>query len=139
MYLIKCIVNGFYSHLNSEITLDENKSNIIVGTNGSGKSLFFECVYNVIESLNNKQINIYENLNNVISNEPYIKIEIDFNDEEKKIFNMILFLMCIHSNFYCKYNEKHYNEIYKYINNNNIFEKGIDLIYTKKIIIITHL
>ena len=85
MYITKYKVNGFYSHLNSEIILDTNKSNIVVGTNGYGKSLFFECVYNIIESLNNKQINIYENLNNVISNEPYIKIEIDFNDEEKNI------------------------------------------------------
>lgn len=90
MHIKKVTINDIYSFHNFEIELD-NLQNIIVGTNGCGKTNFLEIIDNVIMSLDNKNKDPFEN----ITSNGKVIILIKFNDEEIKFLKAIYIFSCL--------------------------------------------
>lgn len=125
MHIEKIHIKGFYSHNNTEIKLDKT-TNIIVGTNGSGKSLFFECVEGVFENLLNKNTDLENNCSS--KQDSLIEITIKFSEDEINVFNAIMFMLIIKRINYC--NTKYYVDICKKINEYKLLNEGLVINYS---------
>ena len=98
MHVTNFVINDFGPFKDFNINLSE-KENIIVGSNGSGKSLFINLLRYVIMSENDKINNFSKK-----TKESYIKLELKFDKEQiylslqiNFIGNQTLMLMKIQS------------------------------------------
>lgn len=123
MHITNVKINGFYSHVKSEINFDDT-TNIIVGTNGSGKSLFFKCIEEVLKTIINEKTNLDEHCSS--KQESYIKITIKFNNNEINVLNAILFIMMVNK---YRYNNEDYDKIWNKIEESKLFTNGIIINY----------
>ena len=106
MHITQIFINGFSSFQDFKIEL-EKQENIIVGTNGSGKTNFLEILYNTISSLTNHKI--YDIFAKCISSYTNNNVEIQINiSNEEAIFLQtfhIFVLLANNINTDIKYNE----------------------------------
>jgi len=90
MFIKQVNINGFLSFNGNDDNPDfeikfNKKLNVIVGTNGTGKTNFLKIL---CYALNNRTEYLENYVNNIV-NDKYIKIYIEFNDEEIKLLNTL--------------------------------------------------
>jgi ABC-type lipoprotein export system ATPase subunit len=135
MNINKVRINGFASFHNFEITLNTGE-NIIVGTNGTGKSNFLDIIATAISS-------DYQQLSDFVyerTADAYIQIELNLNEKGKHLFmKLFTFYIAVKLSFpnSLMYTSANLDTIIKYLLNLNLFKDPILLkcsYYNKKII-----
>lgn len=126
MRINKVNIHGFMSFHDFHIDLSKTE-NIIVGTNGSGKTNFLDIVSRVVNSLCDNTESFITEISDTHNN--FVKIHIEF-DENELILLHSLFVFCVLCNYFqigVKY-EKLVASLYDL----NIFSEGIIILCTQQ-------
>ena len=127
MHIKKVEINGF-AMFNKTIIELENKENIIVGTNGVGKTIFLQLLNHVFDNIDEylpQQINLKTHCDN------YINIHIVLNDNDKKYITNIYVLFFI-LNYKSFFSNNYFGENIQKINDE--LKKINDILYYNIII-----
>lgn len=134
MYITRVEINGFMSFNDFELRL-QKQLNIILGTNGTGKTNILRILHNALKPENHQRLCDFINDDN---NDKFIRITINFDDQEITLLNNLYILLFLkrYIHNYNFINQDKFDELKQIIREIKEFNDGITLYfkYEKNII-----